>query len=458
MRVHFRPPTSAANPEARRTNRTPARLATLAACAVLSALGFTRNGLCQTYIWMTPQYSTYTNTSVSGSYIYTSVTVDGYTSGTCPVMPASLANECHVTTHTPKVYNTIGGVGGWENGSAVYWSSYLSMTNHQQIEAAPGNEVNFSWEGLVWCSALGGAIFSHSGNNGIVGPPKILMGGCSGTDITGQTESVVTGQQIALCAEYSLSGGTTLASQSWSVPGTTVGGFNAGTSGGYTGTTFNQESTTFYWLAPGGSLRVLFTLNLTDGASASTVATFNVAGPTGVSATASLGHWEILGGDMLALGSNTVGDLGIQINAGATSPSGEQGTYEWAQIISEDSLTFTAADGTKTSCSYGKGLDTRFPANTGLGFSDNPSTGFNTSYEGQAWTLNFAAYLMWQPGLASAIPVPLGHVSWGAYGDAAYANGAWTVQSDSSANAGAFQSGSSFSGWTRVIDQNTPCQ
>ncbi len=108
--------------------------------------------------------STYTNTSADGTYIYTSVTVDGYTSGTCPTQPAYLANECHSTTHTPKLYNVIGGTGGWVTGGAAYWSSYLSDTNSQQIAVTPGNEYTFSWDCEVICSFVGGAIYSQGGS------------------------------------------------------------------------------------------------------------------------------------------------------------------------------------------------------------------------------------------------------------------------------------------------------
>lgn len=79
-----------------------------------------------------------------GTYIYTSVTVDGYSSGTCPTQPAYMANECHSTTHTPKLYNMIGSTGGWVTGGAVYWTSYVSATNSQQMAARPGNEYTFA--------------------------------------------------------------------------------------------------------------------------------------------------------------------------------------------------------------------------------------------------------------------------------------------------------------------------
>ncbi|MEJ2009359.1 MAG: hypothetical protein P8Z30_14595 [Acidobacteriota bacterium] len=63
-------------------------LAVPAACTVIIMLGLARGAYCQTYYFMTPQYSSYNNYSTDGTYIYTSVTVDGYSSGTCPTQPA----------------------------------------------------------------------------------------------------------------------------------------------------------------------------------------------------------------------------------------------------------------------------------------------------------------------------------------------------------------------------------
>lgn len=121
--------------------------------------GFARNAWGQQFPTMNPNYGTYTSYTTDGTYIYTSVTVDGNTQGTCPTFPAYLANECHSTTHTPEVYNMIGTVGGWENGGPTYWTNYLSMTNNQQIAATPGTEYAFSATGKVNCSFSRGAIY-----------------------------------------------------------------------------------------------------------------------------------------------------------------------------------------------------------------------------------------------------------------------------------------------------------
>jgi len=114
---------------------------------------------------------------------------------------------------------------------------------------------------------------------------RILLGGSSGTDITGMTESRYVGQQTVLYASYTPPSGVTVNSQSWSVPGTTVGGFNDATPCGttpcgQTATNFNQQSTTFYWTVPANFQTVTFTLNLSDGESPYGETFFDVYGPT----------------------------------------------------------------------------------------------------------------------------------------------------------------------------------
>lgn len=58
--------------------------------------------------------------------------------------------------------------------------------------------------------------------------PQIHQGSCSGTDITGTTQSVVIGQQIALCATYNLPSGVSITQQSWypDSGSTIVGGYS----------------------------------------------------------------------------------------------------------------------------------------------------------------------------------------------------------------------------------------
>ena len=141
----------------------------------------------------------------------------------------------------------------------------------------------------------------------------ILLGGSGGTDISGRTESPwYVGEQTVLYASYDLPYGVTVRSQTWSVQGTTVGGFNHGATGGPVGTQFNNvQSTTFYWTVPANSETVTFTLNLSDGQSPTTQTTFDVAGPAlgspGVTTpptSAPWGTWQVQG-TTLSFGTST---------------------------------------------------------------------------------------------------------------------------------------------------------
>jgi hypothetical protein len=128
-------------------------IAALPLLAAFFAPGFVRSGLGQ---WqMDPSYSVYTSHAADGTYVYTTVEVSGFTSGSCPTFPAQLVNECHSATHTPDAYNLLGGVGGWQNGSPSYWPDNISMTNSQQVAATPGSIISWSFGGEVYCTGCG---------------------------------------------------------------------------------------------------------------------------------------------------------------------------------------------------------------------------------------------------------------------------------------------------------------
>jgi hypothetical protein len=127
------------------------------AVLVLLFPGSIQNALAQTCgYWMHPQYSTYSNASTDGTYVYTSVTLSGTTTGACPY---SCGSECYAT-HTPEAYNTIGSTGGWQVGSAQPWNHYLNVVNNKQIAASAGSYWFIS-QGEVICS-IAGVIYLNS--------------------------------------------------------------------------------------------------------------------------------------------------------------------------------------------------------------------------------------------------------------------------------------------------------
>jgi hypothetical protein len=149
--------------------------------------------------WMSPQYSTYASSSTDGVKLYSAVTVDGYTSGTCP-----LGCGCSGVRHTPEAYNRLGSTGGWGGGSSVAWNSYLSYTNSQSM-GAQSILTPFVSAGEVRCSAVG-AIFAtalltsyeatnpHCGTSPVIvsAPPQSVK--CDGSTI--HTASSALGGQI----------------------------------------------------------------------------------------------------------------------------------------------------------------------------------------------------------------------------------------------------------------------
>ncbi|MGH9698260.1 MAG: hypothetical protein ACRD5R_18025 [Candidatus Acidiferrales bacterium] len=101
---------------------------------------------------MTPEYSSYsTFSSDTGSDIAVSAVVDGYTE-------IHLSEYCQIppgTTHQGRVYNVVNNVGGWSYGPTVSPSSYISLTNGQDIPADPGYVYDGDIEFLVYCTAVG---------------------------------------------------------------------------------------------------------------------------------------------------------------------------------------------------------------------------------------------------------------------------------------------------------------
>ena len=294
----------------------------------------------------------------------------------------------------------------------------------------------------------------------------------AGQNISG-TQSVVVGQQIALSASVSLPSCMTFSSQSWSIPpGTAVGGYVNAAGNGPPDTTGGQVAAlpptstsdplplgyTFYWVSPGNSLNMSYQYTMSGGFGSvnSPVATaaFNVAGPTSVSVSVPpLGQWEINqtnSGFALDFGLGISPDIGIQFNGRATSPSGYTDTYWWVQLIGSDSSTYTAGSST-LNCTAGTGLDNTIPYATGLSTADSPSLGLPSADSKVTRSDSFTMYFMWRPGLTSDIPVPLGYVAWQIYGDAVQSGGTWTVQSDSTASANAFQASGSYPTWTSTV-------
>jgi hypothetical protein len=297
--------------------------------------------------------------------------------------------------------------------------------------------------------------------------PKILFGGCSGTDITNNSanpQPVVVGQQIALCASY---GGVSASSQSWSVPGTIVGGFTVAPtllSGGPTTATVNQQSTVFYWVTSGNSQTVTFTLNYGTNQVAKAQAMFNIAGPSPSPAgapfvTTQLGQVAINPASpypLLQFGSTAGSNIGILFTAAANQPAGYSWSFKWINIISDDNVTMTDANGTQVT-SLGTGFDSNgtypsFGNVTANTTNDNPKFQLTPPCTEIKRTFDAQTYLMWNAGLTNppSIDIPLGSLNWGFSGDAVLNSGTWSFKVTPSKYAAGFTNSSAYPTWSNA--------
>jgi hypothetical protein len=285
--------------------------------------------------------------------------------------------------------------------------------------------------------------------------PTILFGGKS---ISG-AQSVVVGQQIVLSASYSLPNCTSVASQTWNAPGTTVGNFSVvGTTGSTSPANFATSPTQFYWVDAGSSRQVTYSYTLNTGATSQQAsATFNVAGPT-ATVTTLLGSVKIINNSLIGFDKNT--DIGITFDATVTAPSGYSGSSEWGQLISNFSIAFKSPNVTLTCTLPAYGIDSFFPYSTGTLTNDSPTGGLADPHgnPNTETTVTFSAqmFLMWTPSnVTSPIPVPLGSVKWNWSGDATLntTTKIWSVKS-SSRNANSFARSPTYPTWKDVVLPN----
>ncbi|MEO6816653.1 MAG: hypothetical protein ABI177_08115 [Edaphobacter sp.] len=184
--------------------------------------------------------------------------------------------------------------------------------------------------------------------------PQIMF---NGNNISGTTQSVMAGQQIAL--SVSPPSGFTITSQSWSFSNQSAitGGFTntagngqpSASGGGQEAAdpSLNQGTLTFYWVNPGDNGEtVTYTYTLDTGRSASATATFNIGGPTGStlpnafvqtddSATA-INNAQSNPATLIMTNAPGKPAVGIWFNDLATLP---QGNFIWVQIL--NSVTYS---------------------------------------------------------------------------------------------------------------------
>jgi len=98
----------------------------------------------------TANYDTYVTETTDGTNIFTTVLIDGSTSGS-----GGAGCNYPTATHTPKAYNLIGATGGWATGIAGHMTSYLTVQNDQEDPGTGDGTYTFTSEGQVICSVFG---------------------------------------------------------------------------------------------------------------------------------------------------------------------------------------------------------------------------------------------------------------------------------------------------------------
>ena len=239
---------------------------------------------------------------------------------------------------------------------------------------------------------------------------KILM---ADQDVTGKTESVVLGQPINLTATYDDS--NDVDTRGWTIAGKNVGSYSYSAASATAGRTdLTGDTVHFYWTEEGNQRVVSFTYKSAEKTETAS-ATFNVIGPTGISAPRnksagmqiwfmntidsqftdqSVGWWSMLGTEILPGMSRTY--------HAASSP---ESSYEWWQFILDDKSSSLA----EVVCAVDGGQLPYNKPNAPL--SDKPGK----LLTGQESTRDFKAqtFLMWTSNIQGSIPVSLGAVTWG---------------------------------------------
>ena len=328
-------------------------------------------------------------------------------------------------------------------------------------------------------------------------PPSIFLYGT--TNITNQTTTMYSGQQIALSATVNLPQGVTISSQQWSMPqGTAIGGYTNASgatpcllatncpqpdkSGGQvlSAPSNTGSSYTFYWVDAGSSRLITYTYTASNGATNSATTTFDVNGPTGAAVDAPTGLVALLPGSppTMAFGGSPQ-NLGVQFTVSATPPSGNSDTYSWAQLISKNSFALQTNTGPLYCHSQNfdvdpnPALDNVYPYAISNYTDDNPSNGLRSDFGEVARSFSAAMYALWTPSAdtrcpsanACTIAIPLGYVSWHFTGDAIN-----TLQTQPSLimyvlnsqtktpSPAPFTSTSSYPAWTQTLVNTTPTQ
>jgi hypothetical protein len=374
---------------------------------------------------------------------------------TVPVSDTNVASATEITaTVAPN------GVGILHSTATFYGAGPATV---EVINAPPANG-----------GPVPGTTSGSAPNVDVLGAPQIQCSvasmSCFGQPINGTTQQAVVGQQIVLAGSPSATGLgglpiplTLVPPSAWTLEGTNIGGYSPTTAGAsVTETVLTGSTLTTYWVYP-GTFPVTYE-SCIEGQTASPAlyecttanATFNVTGagnggmgtsepypagsieelfvppPCTADNTAQYMGYGNLTGPGPDCGGPQSGDAGIFFLAAGASPNG---TYQFAQTISNDTRTYTSANGSYT-CTTAPGIDTAYPyAGTVSAFDavDGPEIPLPAVDTNASRTFNATMYLLWTSNApnSNSIPVPIGYQAWQFQASTtnpdAPANQEWTV-------------------------------
>ena len=303
----------------------------------------------------------------------------------------------------------------------------------------------------------------------------------NGSNVTNQTltQPVIVGQQVALTS--SVTGGLP-SSWSWTLStGNYVGGYSVPGSPGNNGNmgclvdanapnpnqcvppgtpvVTSGPDLTIYFVPPVPAGPVTVTLTVAGswlGPPQTANVTFNVIAPlnAGVAVTGLQGPTVVPGAQpVLQLGNPPPG---ISFQGSATPPAGYAGALLYVQLLQLRNAVFVYPNGTSSTC-VGSGLDTEFPyrfsnppVNTQT--NDTPSLNLTSAYyTSESVSDAYSMFLMWQPTLANAIPVPLGYVDWAWTGLATFIWNSWVLTNAPEAGFSVTQPTTTYPQWSQVF-------
>lgn len=455
-------------PSGNHSDRSASGISYAEAVAQVSTVGEVGEGLFWGYnkaasdCWDYPPYSSFSQpfrlndptpniTGVSpnpwNAGVPTTVHITGSGFGTLPSLSITVPNNDIVYTIISR------------NNTEIVANVTVAATSPGEDATITVTSAGFDGSGFV--SNAGNSPSSPSRSihvNPIPAPaPQIMF---NGTNIANTTQSVVVGQQIILASSVNVAAGLRILTQSWTIPGTIVGGYTASTLSGRVEpiTSFNGPTIKYYWVTPGQSFAVTFFYGLDNFQTSSATATFNIAGVTspgmvvlnnGIfsinifagcaeqASAANLVFGNLAGSEPPCPPHTFTGTPGIQFVASGTGPG--TGNFFFVQLLNSDTRTYVGNSPTKT-CTNSQGLDTSYPYPqlAPNNASDAPFTLLPPDRITFSRSFDATMYLMWQSisSTFESIPVPVVFQRWQFTASTTQSNGVWGTPIGSSGGVG----------------------